>query len=224
VSVEQAELAAQQARAALAETLLGRMERASLKSGASEPTSTAPRPSSTSRAPSGAHAGVIDRKTIRAPFRARVGLADLHPGQYLTEGSVLTTLQGLDEAVHIDSPCRRAWRPACARASASRSPRRGTPSRSRPRSSRSTRASIPRRATRSCARASRTSSPQPAPGTSARMSVPIGAPRNVLTVPVSALRKGPRATTSSSSSPTPKGIRARTCATSSPGWCWARRS
>ncbi len=30
---------------------------------------------------------IIARKTIRAPFRARVGIADVHPGQYLSEGT-----------------------------------------------------------------------------------------------------------------------------------------
>src|SRR5690606_12303889 len=45
---------------------------------------------------------IIDRKTIRAPFRARVGLADLHPGQYLNEGTELTTLQSVDAALHVD--------------------------------------------------------------------------------------------------------------------------
>ena len=45
---------------------------------------------------------IIARKTIRAPFRARVGLADVHPGQYLNEGTQLTTLQGVDDAVHVD--------------------------------------------------------------------------------------------------------------------------
>ena len=30
----------------------------------------------------------IDRKTIRAPFRARVGISDVHPGQYLNEGTL----------------------------------------------------------------------------------------------------------------------------------------
>ncbi len=34
---------------------------------------------------------VIARKTIRVPFRARIGLADVHPGQYLNEGTALTT-------------------------------------------------------------------------------------------------------------------------------------
>ena len=45
---------------------------------------------------------IIAKKTIRAPFRARVGLADVHPGQYLNEGTELTTLQGADEAAHVD--------------------------------------------------------------------------------------------------------------------------
>lgn len=44
----------------------------------------------------------MDRKTLRAPFRAKVGLADLHKGQYLEAGTVLTTLQGIDDAVHVD--------------------------------------------------------------------------------------------------------------------------
>ena len=45
---------------------------------------------------------VIERKTIRAPFRSRIGMADLHVGQFLSEGTELTTLQGVDEAVHVD--------------------------------------------------------------------------------------------------------------------------
>src|SRR5690242_21006524 len=45
---------------------------------------------------------IIARKTIRAPFRARVGIADVHPGQYLNEGSQLTTLQGVADAAHVD--------------------------------------------------------------------------------------------------------------------------
>src|SRR5207253_8217596 len=45
---------------------------------------------------------IIAKKTIRAPFRARVGLADVHPGQYLNEGTELTTLQGVDAAANVD--------------------------------------------------------------------------------------------------------------------------
>src|SRR5207247_7453843 len=45
---------------------------------------------------------VIAKKTIRAPFRARVGISDVHPGQYLNEGTELTTLQGVDAAANVD--------------------------------------------------------------------------------------------------------------------------
>ena len=103
VSVEEAELAAQEAQAALAETLLGRMQRAHEKSGASEAdVDRAKAERDVAQAQVARTKAVIERKTIRAPFRARVGLADVHEGQYLNEGTTLTTLQGIDESVHVD--------------------------------------------------------------------------------------------------------------------------
>src|SRR5687768_11323967 len=45
---------------------------------------------------------IIARKTIRAPFRARIGMSDVHPGQFLEAGTRLTTLQGVDGASHVD--------------------------------------------------------------------------------------------------------------------------
>src|SRR5690606_39883811 len=45
---------------------------------------------------------VIARKTLRAPFRARVGIADVHPGQFLEAGALLTTLQGVDDEANVD--------------------------------------------------------------------------------------------------------------------------
>jgi membrane fusion protein (multidrug efflux system) len=45
---------------------------------------------------------IIQKKTLRAPFRARAGLFDLHPGQYLPEGTAITMLQGIDPYAHID--------------------------------------------------------------------------------------------------------------------------
>jgi len=45
---------------------------------------------------------IIEKKEIRAPFRGRVGLRDTHPGQYLAEGTRITTFQGLDENVYVD--------------------------------------------------------------------------------------------------------------------------
>jgi membrane fusion protein (multidrug efflux system) len=45
---------------------------------------------------------LIDRKTIRAPFDARVGLFQLHNGQYLDAGSEITTLEGIANYVEVD--------------------------------------------------------------------------------------------------------------------------
>lgn len=45
---------------------------------------------------------VIDRKTLRAPFDARVGLFQLHRGQFLDAGTEITTLEGIDNYVDID--------------------------------------------------------------------------------------------------------------------------
>jgi membrane fusion protein (multidrug efflux system) len=45
---------------------------------------------------------VIDKKTIRAPFRARVGLTDLQPGAYLNDGTLIATLQGVDPDAYVD--------------------------------------------------------------------------------------------------------------------------
>ena len=105
VSVEEAELKAQRgagrARARRSSARMRALERA-----------TAPRPRwSVDRARAERDVAlaqiartkaVIARKTIRAPFRARVGIADVHPGQYLNEGTELTTLQGVDDAAHVD--------------------------------------------------------------------------------------------------------------------------
>lgn len=44
----------------------------------------------------------IDKKTIKAPFRARVGLTDLQPGAYLDAGSLIARLQGVDEDAFVD--------------------------------------------------------------------------------------------------------------------------
>lgn len=44
----------------------------------------------------------IDKKTLRAPFRARVGLINSHEGQYLDEGTEITTLLGIDDRIYVD--------------------------------------------------------------------------------------------------------------------------
>ncbi len=45
---------------------------------------------------------IIRKKTLSAPFVARAGVFDIQPGQYLSEGSLITMLQGIDEFVYVD--------------------------------------------------------------------------------------------------------------------------
>ena len=45
---------------------------------------------------------VIRRKVLVAPFQARAGVFDIQPGQYLSEGSQITILQGVDQFVYVD--------------------------------------------------------------------------------------------------------------------------
>jgi membrane fusion protein (multidrug efflux system) len=103
VSVEEADLQALRAQAALAETQYARMQRMVQQRAASEmEVDTAKAERDVASAQIARTEAVIARKTIRAPFRARVGISDVHPGQYLNEGSLLTTLQGVDEHAYVD--------------------------------------------------------------------------------------------------------------------------
>ncbi len=45
---------------------------------------------------------LIEKKRIRAPFKSRVGIRSIHPGQYLKEGSEITSLQGIDKQIYLD--------------------------------------------------------------------------------------------------------------------------
>src|SRR5262245_4023169 len=47
-------------------------------------------------------ATAIARKTLRAPFRGRIGLRDVHPGQYLAEGTEITTLESVADGGYVD--------------------------------------------------------------------------------------------------------------------------
>lgn len=103
VSVEEAELKTYEAQARLAQTLLRRVERMHANKAASDTeVDRAQTELDVALAQIGRIKAIMARKTIRAPFRARVGLSDVHPGQYLEEGSLLTTLQGVDDAAHVD--------------------------------------------------------------------------------------------------------------------------
>ncbi len=192
VSVEEAELRAQEAQAALAETLLGRTERAIQSRAVSEiELDRARAEREVALAQVARTKAIIARKTIRAPFRARVGMADLHPGQYLNEGALLTTLQGVDDAAHVDFTV--AQRVAAGlregdsvdvfvagEASPTAARLVAVDARIDP----ATRNATVRARIDGAARA-------PAPGASVRVRVPVGPPRAAVAVPVSALRKGP---------------------------------
>jgi len=45
---------------------------------------------------------IIRKKTLLAPFKARAGLFDIQPGQYLSEGTLITMLQGIDDFIYVD--------------------------------------------------------------------------------------------------------------------------
>jgi len=103
VAVEEAELKAVESQAALTETILERAQRLrQSQSAAQEELDRARAERDVALAQIARIKAVIERKTIRAPFKSRVGLANVHPGQYLSEGDNLTTLQGVDEDVHVD--------------------------------------------------------------------------------------------------------------------------
>jgi membrane fusion protein (multidrug efflux system) len=192
VSVEEAELKAQQAEATLARTLLSRLERALQSKATSQAEVDRARAQlDVAEAQIARIQAIIGRKTIRAPFRARVGISDVHPGQYLDEGTLLTTLQGVDAATHVDFAIPQTVaqqlksgeaveiltgpeQPAVtaeivALDSRVNSVTRSTTVRVRVGDARQV----------------------PAPGASVRVLVPASAPITAVSVPVSALRKGP---------------------------------
>ena len=190
VSVEEAELKAQRARALVAKTMLERTERASRNQAASEmEVDQARAERDVALAQVARSEALIAKKTIRAPFRARIGMADVHPGQYLNEGTQLTTLQGVDDVVHVDFTVPQrvaallhegdrvdvfaaADTPASAEIVAIDA--RVDPS------------------TRNAwIRAKLDAASVSAPGASVRVRVPVGQAQAAVSVPVSALRKGP---------------------------------
>lgn len=192
VSVEEAELRAQEAQAALAKTVLNRRRNLNQEFATTqEEVDRARADLDVARAQIARTKAVIAKKTIRAPFRARVGIADVHPGQYLDEGTLLTTLQGIGEAVHVDFTVAQQVAAGLRVGegvdvlAAGDSPTvvarivaldaRVDPT---------TRNAMIR------ARIEGTRN-VPAPGASVRVRVPVGPTRNVVAIPVSALRKGP---------------------------------
>jgi len=191
VSVEEAELQALEAQEALAASLLDRTERANHNNAVSASELDRARSErDVARAQIARTRAIIERKTLRAPFRARVGMADVHPGQYLEEGTILTTLQGVDEAANVDFAVAQhvaaglhAGGQVDVYATGAAEP---TPARI---------VAIDARvdpATRNAVvRARIEANRAPSPGASVRVRVPVGPMREAVAVPVNALRKGP---------------------------------
>ena len=103
VSVEESELNALEAQAALAKTTLDRVQRLiNDRAAPQQELDRARAEYDVALAQIARTKAVIARKIIRAPFRARIGLSDVHRGQYLDQGTELTTLQGVGEEVNID--------------------------------------------------------------------------------------------------------------------------
>lgn len=192
VSVEEADLRAQQAQAVLARTVLDRRRALTQDlAAAQEEVDRARADLDVAQAQIARTKALIARKTIRAPFRARVGLADIHPGQYLNEGTQLTTLQGIDDAVHVDFAVPQhvaaglrhgdtvevypAGESSAVQAKIVALDARIDPA---------TRNAMVR------ARIDRSPS-MPVPGAAVRIKVRVGAPRSAVAIPVNALRKGP---------------------------------
>jgi membrane fusion protein (multidrug efflux system) len=192
VSVEQAELNAQAARASLAETQLARAERLIQERATTQTTLDRARAErDVALAEMARTRAVIARKTIRAPFRARVGIADVHPGQYLQEGTVLTTLQGVEAEAHVDFPV--AQRIAAGLRRGDRvSVFAGSDAFTIPAQIVAIDARVDPETRTAMVRAKISGAAStPSPGASVRVLVPTGTPTTAVVVPVSALRKGP---------------------------------
>ena len=192
VSVEQAELKALEAQAVLAEAVLRRVQRL-FDEGAEAQTvlDRARAERDVAQAQIARTKAIIARKTIRAPFRAHVGISDVHIGQYLSEGTVLTTLQSVDEAAHVDFAVAQHVAAGLHRNEevAVFAPGSATPVPARivavdARVDPTTRNAIVRARLAAAAHA-------PSPGASVRVVVPVGPVGQAVVIPVSALRRGP---------------------------------
>lgn len=190
VSVEEADLEAQQAQADLAQTTLTRLERLRQAQAASqEEVDQARAARDVALAQIARTKAIIARKTIRAPFRARVGLADVHIGQYLNEGTEITTLQGVDAAANVDFTVAQAVAAELRPGAVVRVVAGGA---AKPIAAHIV--AIDARVdptTRNALVRARIPDHAPSPGASVRVEVPVGAPTQVVAIPVSALRKGP---------------------------------
>jgi membrane fusion protein (multidrug efflux system) len=193
VSVEEADLQALQAQAELARTQFARMQRMSEHRAASEMEVDAARAEQqVVQAQVARIKAVINRKIIRAPFRARIGISDVHPGQYLNEGALLTTLQGVDDSAYVDFSVAQqvaaALRPGnkvnVFSSSEASAPIKAEILAIDARVDPATRNATIRAKIHEADRS-------PSPGASVRVQVAVGTPTLATAIPASAVRKGP---------------------------------
>jgi membrane fusion protein, multidrug efflux system len=191
-SVEEAELEAQQAQAALAKTTLDRLESLRTHNATSqEEVDQARAEYEVALAQMSRTRALIGKKIIRAPFRARIGISDVHPGQYLNEGTTLTTLQGVADAAHVDFTVaqRIAAGLQVGDSVVVYGANEANPLKA---SIVAVDARVDPDTRNATVRAKVTGKTTPAPGASVRVMVPVGSLDTVVSVPVSALRKGPQ--------------------------------
>jgi membrane fusion protein (multidrug efflux system) len=190
VAVEEAELAAQEAQAKLAEATLDRLEKLGQNGATSaEEVDQARAARDVAEAQTQRTRAIIARKTIRAPFTARVGIADVHEGQYLNEGTQLTTLQGVEDALNVDFAVSQQ----VAAGLRTGSTVRVFAEDAHPTDARivAIDARVDPTTRNAVVRARIERSTQLTPGASVRVVIPVGAASNAVAIPASSLRKGP---------------------------------
>ena len=191
VSVEQASLRALEAQANLTASVLARTTALTNDGAASrEELDRARAERDVALAEIARVRAIIARKTIRAPFRARVGIADVHPGQYLSEGTELTTLQGVAEPVNVDFAVAQAVAGGL-RVGQSVEVFAGADSAPVQASIVAVDARVDSETRNATVRARLAHGQLISPGASVRVRIPTGPAANAVFVPVSALRKGP---------------------------------
>ena len=191
-TVEEAELKAQEAQASLAEATLKRLTALDTSNATSkQDLDEAEAERDVALAQMERTKAMIARNMIRAPFRARIGLSDLHPGQYLIEGVELTTLQGVDEAVHVDFTVTQTV--ALGLKEGDVVEVIGADKEAPVSATIIALDSLIDRNTRNANIRAKVDDARklPPPGASVQVRVPVGTVRQVVAVPVSALRRGP---------------------------------
>ncbi len=102
-TVEQARLASAEARAKIAKSTLNRTREAAANRAVAElELEEADARYSQALAEVEELRAVISRKTLRAPFRAKIGICNTHVGQFLMSGADITSLQSIEGYVNVD--------------------------------------------------------------------------------------------------------------------------